>query len=214
MIPHTFVLATHNAHKVVEFQHMLGSRYSGLSVVSYDGPEPTEDGTTFAENALIKARVAAAHTGLPALADDSGLCVDVMNGAPGIFSARWAGAKRGDAANMTLLLEQLSDVPAPNRGAHYSCVIALVIPGADGQPLTETVVEGQWRGALERAPQGSEGFGYDPIFVPDGESRTAAEMDPAEKNARSHRAIALQKLFAALDELEELDDSTPSTRSL
>ena len=205
MIPHSFVLATHNEHKVAEFQHMLGSRFSGLSVVSYDGPEPTEDGTTFAENALIKARVAAAHTGLPALADDSGLCVDVMNGAPGIFSARWAGAKRGDAANMALLLEQLSDVPAPHRGAHYACVIALVIPGDDGQPLTETVVEGQWRGSLGRTPRGSEGFGYDPIFVPEGESRTAAEMDPAEKNARSHRALALQKLFEALDELDKLN---------
>jgi XTP/dITP diphosphohydrolase len=201
VIPRTFVLATHNAHKVAEFQHMMGSRYSGLSVVSYDGPEPIEDGTTFAENALIKARVAAAHTGLPALADDSGLCVDVMNGAPGIFSARWAGAKRGDAANMALLLEQLSDVPAPHRGAYYACVIALVIPGADGQPPTETVVEGQWRGSLERAPRGSHGFGYDPIFIPEGESRTAAEMDPIEKNARSHRALALQELFAALDEL-------------
>jgi len=206
VIPQTFVLATHNAHKVAEFQHMLGSRFSGLSVVSYDGPEPTEDGTTFAENALIKARVAAAHTGLPALADDSGLCVDVMNGAPGIFSARWAGAKRGDAANMALLLEQLSDVPEPYRGAHYACVIALVIPRADGQPEIETVVEGHWRGALERTPRGSEGFGYDPIFVPEGESLTAAEMLPAEKNARSHRALALQKLFEALDELSTLDE--------
>jgi XTP/dITP diphosphohydrolase len=208
VIPHTFVLATHNAHKVAEFQQMLGDRYAGLTVVSYDGPEPTEDGTTFAENALIKARVAAAHTGLPALADDSGLCVDVMNGAPGIFSARWAGAKRGDLANMALLLEQMSDVPDPHRGAHYACVIALVIPGDDRQTQTqtqtETVVEGQWRGSLERTPRGAEGFGYDPIFVPDGESRTAAEMGPGEKNARSHRALALQRLFAELDALDEL----------
>ena len=201
MIPHTFVLATHNAHKVAEFQLMFSARFDGLSVVSYDGPEPKEDGTTFAENALIKARVAAAHSGLPALADDSGLCVDVMNGAPGIFSARWAGAKRGDAANLALLLEQLSDVPAPHRGAHYACVIALVIPGTDGLPPQETVVEGHWHGSLEFVPRGSEGFGYDPIFVPKGESRTAAEMSPHEKNSRSHRAIAVEKLFTALDEL-------------
>ncbi len=201
MIPETFVLATHNAHKVAEFQHMLGARFPGLTVVSYDGPEPIEDGTTFAENALIKARAAAAHTGLPALADDSGLCVDVMNGSPGIFSARWAGTRRNDVANMTLLLEQLSDVPDAHRGAYYACVIALVVPATPGSPARETVVEGRWRGVLERAPRGDGGFGYDPIFVPDGATLTAAEMAPDEKNARSHRAIALVELEKVLSDL-------------
>jgi len=201
VIPSTFVLATHNRHKIDEFQHMLSSRETGISLVSYDGPEPVEDGTTFAENALIKARAAAQHTGLPALADDSGLCVDVLNGAPGIFSARWAGHHSDDEKNLTLLLEQLSDVPPRQRGAHYVCVIALVFPGSSKNHHREMVVEGRWDGFLETARRGIHGFGYDPIFVPTGESRTAAQMEPTEKNARSHRALALEQLHRVLLDL-------------
>lgn len=201
---HTFVLASHNAHKVAEFQHILGAGDSGLEILSYDGPEPIESGASFAENALIKARAAAEHTGLPALADDSGLCVDVMNGAPGIFSARWAGSRKSDATNLELLLEQLGDVPDEHRGAYYACVIALVIPAdpetggatgaATGAAAEEFVVEGRWRGHLAREPRGTNGFGYDPIFVPTGMSVSAAELEPAIKNAQSHRAIALAEL--------------------
>lgn len=198
MINTTYVLATHNPHKIAEFQQMLGARDAGVSIIGYDGPEPIEDGTTFAENALIKARTAAQHTGLPALADDSGLCVDVLNGAPGIFSARWAGSDSDDEKNLTLLLDQLSDVPAPHRGAHYVCVIAVVIPESAGNPPCETVVEGRWFGSLQSTPQGGHGFGYDPIFVPTGGSRTAAQMEPQEKNAQSHRARALEELHKVL----------------
>src|ERR1700709_2492526 len=124
------VLATHNPHKVEEFQAMLDARLPDLEIVPYDGPEPVEDGVTFAANALIKARAAALHTGLPALADDSGICVDVLNGAPGIFSARWAGHGRGDAANRELLLDQLADIHDEHRGAAFACHIALVVPDA------------------------------------------------------------------------------------
>ncbi|MCX6494612.1 MAG: RdgB/HAM1 family non-canonical purine NTP pyrophosphatase [Actinobacteria bacterium] len=199
-MPPTFVLATHNAHKVEEFQAILGGA-SGLTIGSYDGPEPIEDGTTFGQNALIKARAAAEHTGLVALADDSGLCVDVLNGAPGIFSARWAGPKRGDEANLNLLLEQLADVRDEDRTAFYVCVIAVVIPARENQAPHEFVVEAQWHGRLARAPRGEYGFGYDPIFVPEGSELTAAEMNPTEKNNQSHRALALAKLKPLLAEL-------------
>lgn len=198
-----FVLATHNAHKIDEFQSILGAGAGAgaIDVVGYDGPEPREDGGSFAENALIKARAAALHTGLPSLADDSGLCVDVMNGAPGIFSARWAGSKRGDAANLSLLLEQLDDVPNDFRTCYYVCVIAVVIPDGEGMTAQEFVVEGRWSGSLSREPRGSNGFGYDPIFIPRGSESTAAEMDSATKNAQSHRARALVELQKALSEI-------------
>jgi XTP/dITP diphosphohydrolase len=187
------VLATHNAHKVEEFQHILGTTAPELEIVAYDGPEPVEDGVTFAENALIKARAAAAHTGLPSLADDSGICVDVMGGAPGIFSARWAG-RHGDAvANRRLLLDQLSDLSGGKRRAHFTATIALVLPSGE-----ETVVEGLWPGVLATAESGEHGFGYDPIFVPDGHDVTAADLDPAVKNAESHRARAFEKLVPAI----------------
>ncbi len=190
------VLATHNAHKVTEFQRILAGGIPGLEIVSYDGPEPVEDGVTFAENALIKARVAAAHTGLPALADDSGICVDVLGGAPGIFSARWSGRHGDDRANLQLLLDQLADVPDAHRGAHFSCAIALVV-GED-----ESTVEGVWPGALAREVRGANGFGYDPVFLPDGEGgASAAELAPERKSAVSHRARAfglITPLLAAL----------------
>ena len=184
-MPVELVLATHNAHKVAEFQRIIGERVPGAVVLPYDGPEPVEDGTSFAENALIKARAAARHTGRLALADDSGISVDVMGGAPGIFSARWSGT-REDAANRELLLAQLADIRDGDRGAHFHCAIAIVSPAG-----VEEVVQGRWPGRIARAAAGANGFGYDPVFVPEGHETTAAELDPAEKDAASHRARAL-----------------------
>lgn len=188
------VLATHNPHKVEEFHAIVAAVRPDLEVIGYDGPEPVEDGVTFTENALIKARAAAAHTGLPALADDSGICVDALGGAPGAFSAYWAGHQKDAAANTALLLDQLSDIADPRRAAQFVSVIALV----DGE--TEHVVEGVWPGRLATAAAGKGGFGYDPVFIPDGQpqpERTVAEWTAAEKNAASHRARA----FVALTEL-------------
>jgi XTP/dITP diphosphohydrolase len=186
----TFVLATHNQHKIEEFNAILGGLIPGITVIGYDGPEPVEDGVSFAQNALIKARAAAAHTGLPSLSDDSGICVDVLGGAPGIFSARWAGAAKDNTANVHLLLDQLSDVRDSDRGAHFQCTIAVV------NPLTneEFVVEGQWPGRIAREVHGANGFGYDPIFIPEGYDVTAAILDPDEKNRLSHRSRALRAL--------------------
>ena len=193
------VLATHNAHKVEEFGAIVASTRPDLEVIGYEGPEPVEDGVTFAQNALIKARAAAAHTGLPAMADDSGIRVDVLGGSPGVFSAYWAGHRKDSAANNALLLDQLSDIADPHRTAQFVSTIALVVPGGE-----EHVVEGVWPGRLATAPAGEHGFGYDPIFIPDGQKapeRTAAQLTPAEKNAQSHRArafAALAPLLAAL----------------
>ncbi|MDF2045768.1 RdgB/HAM1 family non-canonical purine NTP pyrophosphatase [Microbacterium sp. Kw_RZR3] len=194
------VLATHNAHKVEEFQAIVAAVRPDLEVVGYDGPEPVEDGVTFAANALIKARAAAAHTGLPALADDSGIAVDVLGGSPGVFSAYWAGHKKDSTANLELLLDQLSDVADPHRTAQFVSVIALVRP--DGP---EDTVEGRWPGRLATAPAGPGGFGYDPIFIPDGqasgEDRTVGEWSADEKNAQSHRARAFRHLVPLLETL-------------
>jgi XTP/dITP diphosphohydrolase len=194
------VLATHNPHKVEEFQAIVRATRPDLEVVGYDGPEPVEDGVTFAANALIKARVAAEHTGLPALADDSGICVDVLGGSPGVFSAYWAGHRKDAAANLELLLDQLSDVADPHRTAQFVSTIALVVPGG-----AENIVEGVWPGRLASAAAGPGGFGYDPIFIPDGQpadaERTVGEWSAEEKNAASHRArafVALGPLLSAL----------------
>ncbi|WP_285113314.1 RdgB/HAM1 family non-canonical purine NTP pyrophosphatase [Leifsonia sp. fls2-241-R2A-40a] len=187
------VLATHNAHKAREFQEILGREVPGLEIVAYDGPEPVEDGVSFEENALIKARAAVEHTGLPALADDSGICVDVMGGAPGIFSARWAGLHGDAEANLRLLLDQLADIPDADRGAHFAATLALLVPG--GEP---TVVQGVWPGRIAHEPRGENGHGYDPIFLPDGREGTAAELAPEAKNAESHRARALAAIVPAL----------------
>jgi XTP/dITP diphosphohydrolase len=191
------VLATHNQHKVEEFQKIVGNRAPGIEIVSYDGPEPVEDGVSFAENALIKARAASEHTGLAAIADDSGICVDVMGGAPGIFSAIWSGRHGDAAANLDLLLAQLNDIPDTNRQGHFTCVIALVTPGGRGR-----TVEGIWPGRVSRTPGGSGGFGYDPIFVPNGHSVSAAELPPEVKNAESHRARAFELAIPLLQELQ------------
>lgn len=180
------VLATHNRHKVHELRRILGDGLEGIELVAYDGPEPVEDGTTFAANALIKARAASAHTGLPALADDSGISVDALGGAPGIHSARYAGT-RNDHDNLELLLENLGD--AADRAARFTCAAAFVLP--DG---TEHVELGVWEGDILLEAAGGGGFGYDPIFRPRGLGSSAAELLPAEKNAISHRALA----FAAI----------------
>ena len=187
------LLATRNAGKLVELRRML----SGFDVVGLadvpDFPEAPETGATFAENALAKARDAAAATGLPSVADDSGLAVDALNGMPGVLSARWSGRHGDDRANLELLLAQVGDVPDERRGAAFVCAAALVVPGGP-----ETVVHGAWTGRLTRAPRGTNGFGYDPIFVPEGETRTSAELSAAEKDAASHRARALQALLPHL----------------
>ncbi|GAA1936703.1 RdgB/HAM1 family non-canonical purine NTP pyrophosphatase [Microbacterium aoyamense] len=187
------VLATHNAHKVEEFHAIVASTRPDLEVIGYDGPEPVEDGVTFAENALIKARAAAAHTGLPALADDSGICVDVLGGSPGVFSAYWAGHAKDAVANLNLLLDQLADIRDPGRTAQFVSTIALVVPDGD-----EHVVEGIWPGRLATEASGVGGFGYDPIFIPDEQDRTVGEWSAEEKNAASHRSRAFRALTPLL----------------
>ncbi|MGK9146624.1 RdgB/HAM1 family non-canonical purine NTP pyrophosphatase [Plantibacter flavus] len=196
------VLATHNQHKVEEFQRLLSRDVPGITVVAYDGPEPVEDGTSFSENALIKARVAAEHTGSIALADDSGIGVEILGGAPGIFSARWAGSQHDSAANLALLLDQLRDVREQHRAAWFACHLALVVPaGVSGIEPFEHVSVGTWHGALATESRGEHGFGYDPAFVPDGDTRSAAELSPAEKNESSHRALAFRDLVPVLQGL-------------
>ena len=188
------VLATHNPGKLAELRAILEPAVEGLELVGYDGPEPVENGTTFLENALIKARVAHMHTGLPALADDSGLAVDIMGGAPGIFTAVWAGGK-DNIANRRLLLAQLRDIPAGHRGAAFFCTLALVDAG---QEISFT---GNWPGSIGFEERGEHGHGYDPIFVPEGFELTAAELEPELKNALSHRATALSELISYLKRL-------------
>jgi XTP/dITP diphosphohydrolase len=198
--PLEIVLATRNRHKVPEIRRILteaGSRVGLMSVAEFAGVDDVvETGLTFADNALLKARSVAAATGLPALADDSGICVDAMHGMPGVFSGRWSGRHGDDAANLDLLLAQLSDVPDDERGASFVCVAALVL--ADG---TETVAEGRVSGTLLRERRGTGGFGYDPIFVPDGDTRTTAEMSSAEKDAISHRGRAFAAIATDLKRL-------------
>ena len=183
------VLATRNEGKIKELARILGS----VPLVGLDefpgAPEVAETGATFEENALLKARAIAAYTGQPSVADDSGLCVDALNGMPGIFSARWSGTHGDDQANLDLLLAQISDVPDERRGANFTCAAALVFP--DG---TSQVVLGEVTGQLIRTPRGSGGFGYDPVFVPDGYDVTTAEMTADEKDAISHRGKAFRAL--------------------
>ena len=186
-----FVLATHNAGKKVELQAILSQVIPTAEVVTAGElglADVVEDGLTFEENALIKARAVAQETGLPAIADDSGLVVDVLGSAPGILSARWAGAHGDDRANLELLLAQLSDIPDRGRGARFVCAAAYVNAGA------EVVCTGEMRGTILREPVGGGGFGYDPIFQPDGVKVSAAQLSSEEKNAISHRGEALRKL--------------------
>lgn len=200
------LLATRNAGKLTELRRMLaasdlsGLERGGLEIVGLADvtafPDAPETGATFAENALAKARDAAAATGVPSVADDSGLAVDALNGMPGVLSARWSGRHGDDAANVVLLLGQLGDVPDERRGAAFVCAAALVVPGG-----AETVVHGEWTGTITRGPRGSNGFGYDPVFVPDGERRTSAELDAGEKDAASHRGRAMRALLPHLRRL-------------
>lgn len=188
------VVATHNKHKIAELRRLLEDTIPSLSLRGYDGVAPVEHGTTFAENALIKARAAAKFTGMLALADDSGICVQVMGGAPGIFSARWTPGREA-ADNNELLLWHLSDVSDKDRGAHFACAVALAHP--DG---TEVVTEGTWFGRILREPRGEQ-FGYDPIFAPEGHSGSAAELPLAVKNAESHRGIAFRAMVPHIQRL-------------
>lgn len=185
------VLASHNHGKLQELAAILEPAVAGLQLVSYDGPEPVEDGTSFLENALIKARAAYAHTGLASIADDSGIAVEILGGAPGIFTAIWAGG-RDNAANRQLLLAQLRDIKDENRAAAFVCTIALVSEAG------EQTFTGVWPGRVAHEERGSFGHGYDPIFIPEGFEITAAEMPAEIKNSMSHRAMALQQLIATL----------------
>lgn len=188
------VLATRNAGKVEELRRILdgGVELLGLEDVQPYEPGP-ETGATFAENALLKAQEAVRHTGLPAVADDSGLAVDAMNGMPGVLSARWSGAHGQDRANLELLLAQLVDVPDERLGAAFVCAAAYALP--DGR---SEVVLGEMRGRLVRDPRGTNGFGYDPVFVPEGMQVTSAELPSAEKDAISHRGKAFRLLVPKL----------------
>ncbi|MEV8014910.1 RdgB/HAM1 family non-canonical purine NTP pyrophosphatase [Streptomyces sp. NPDC086554] len=195
------ILATRNTGKITELRSILADAGLPHDLVGADAypeiPDIRETGVTFAENALLKAHALARATGLPAVADDSGLCVDVLGGAPGIFSARWAGKHGDDRANLELLLAQLGDIDADtHRTAHFACAAALALP--DGR---ERVVEGQLRGVLRHAPSGTNGFGYDPILQPEGETRTCAELSADEKNAISHRGKAFRALVPVVREL-------------
>jgi XTP/dITP diphosphohydrolase len=187
------VLATGNQHKLAELARILAAsrvevKLSGLA--EFPGaPDVRETGVTFAENALLKARAIAEFTGLPSVADDSGLCVDALNGMPGVLSARWSGRHGDDAANLRLLLVQLADVPGGRRGAHFTCAAALVLPAG-----REHVSTGEVHGRLISEPRGTNGFGYDPIFVPDAAELTTAQMTPEAKDKISHRGKALRGL--------------------
>lgn len=188
------VIATKNEHKVGEISKILDAPSLGLELVSYAGEAPAETGLSFEANALLKARAASAATGLPALADDSGLIVNAMGSAPGIFSAYWSG-ERDDAKNRALLLAQLHEIPESDRAAAFVCAVALV--GASslkaGQPEELTAI-GEWQGSIAFEERGNNGFGYDSLFIPEGLGRTAAELEPEAKNQISHRARALKLL--------------------
>ena len=196
MAADTVVLATRNAAKLRELARILGAEDSGGAQIRLAGldefpgaPDVPETGATFEENALLKARAIASYTGLPAVADDSGLCVDALSGMPGVLSARWAGGHGDDRANLELVLAQVADVPDTRLGARFVCAAALVVPVG-----RETVVTGRVEGRLIRSPRGSGGFGYDPIFLPDGFDQTTAEMTAEAKDAISHRGRAFRAL--------------------
>jgi XTP/dITP diphosphohydrolase len=184
------VLASRNKHKVIELSRILKLPAAVAGLDSFpEVPDVPETGETFADNALLKARAVAGATGLPAVADDSGLCVNALNGMPGIFSARWSGRHGDDAGNLDLVLGQVADVPDGSRGAQFVCVAALVLPGGGEWTMT-----GVLTGSLTRAPRGNGGFGYDPIFLPDGMAVTTAELSPDEKDEISHRGRAFRAL--------------------
>ena len=185
------VLATHNAHKVKEVAAILEPLVAGLELLGYDGPEPIEDGSSFLENSLIKARAAFLHTGITSIADDSGLAIEIMGGSPGIFSARWSGDNE-DEKNRNLVLAQLRDVPEENRAASFVCTISLV--GESGEVSFTGVLPGH----IKASASGTNGFGYDPIFIPEGFDVSSAELEPEVKNSISHRSMALSQLASYL----------------
>ncbi|MFB9321701.1 RdgB/HAM1 family non-canonical purine NTP pyrophosphatase [Cryptosporangium minutisporangium] len=191
------VLASRNAKKIAELRRILAVAVPQIEVVGLDEvppyPDTVEDGATFAENAVLKAREAAEISGLPAIADDSGIAVDALNGMPGVLSARWAGRAKDDEANLRLVLEQVADVPDTRLGAAFVCAAALVLPSG-----ATHVVEGRMEGSLVRDPRGTNGFGYDPIFLPSGSVLTSAEMTAADKDAISHRGKAFRALAEVL----------------
>ena len=194
------VIASRNEHKIDEMRRILHEAGLSLDLVGIqefpDLPDVDETGATFAENALLKAREICAFTGIPAIADDSGLCVDALGGMPGIFSARWAGTHGNDLANLQLLLAQISHVAPDRRTASFRCAAAIVTPSG-----AEEVVEGIMSGRILDTPRGTNGFGYDPIFIADGYSITTAEMDSANKDAISHRGLAIAALAPTLAQL-------------
>ncbi len=196
------VLATANAHKVIEFQRILNELIPDLELIaasSFPGvPEVSETGATFAENALLKARAISEFTKLPALADDSGLCVECLSGSPGIYSARYASPTSNDAQNVEKILKEIEDVETDLLGAHFECALAFV----DLSENIELVVDGVMQGSLIKEVRGKNGFGYDPIFVPQGLSQTSAEISNSEKDQLSHRGKALRKMAVILSQLD------------
>jgi XTP/dITP diphosphohydrolase len=191
------LIASGNPGKLAEFRELLAPR--GFEVVGQRELgiiDPEETGATFVENALLKARHASAISGLPALADDSGLCVDALDGAPGLHSARYAGSQAVAADNIALLLQHLRDVASPERGAHFVCVLVFLRHAADPDPL---IASGRWPGRILDAPRGEGGFGYDPVFFDSESGRSAAELSAVQKHERSHRGRALRELLGALD---------------
>ena len=193
-MPDTTVLASNNAHKMREIEAVVGSRLSLVAQREYDVPEAEETGLTFVENAILKARNACSHTGLPALADDSGLEVDCLDGEPGIYSARYSGPGATDARNNARLLDAIREHPLP-RTARFHCVIVLMTHATDPDPL---IAHGRLEGGIIDTARGDNGFGYDPIFLLPDRGQTLAEVGDAEKNRISHRALALEALAARL----------------
>lgn len=185
------VLATRNAHKIEEVKRIVEAVCSDIEILDLnawpDAPEVIEDANTFSGNALVKALAICEHTNLPTIADDSGICIDAMNGMPGILSARWAGKHGNDKANLQLVLDQMTDVPTNRRGANFTCSVAFVTPAGE-----QRVVEGVVEGKLATSPRGEDGFGYDPIFEPLGLDRTTAQLTAKEKDAISHRGQAVR----------------------
>lgn len=199
------LLASGNAKKLAELRRiLLRAGVERLAVLGLDEAAayelPAETGTSFEENALIKAHAGAVATGLPTLADDSGFAVDALSGMPGVLSARWAGSRAGDEANRNLLLEQMRDFAPQQRRARFVSVCALVVPGsADGRSGPEILTRGEWEGQVAVAASGAGGFGYDPVFLPDdAQGRTAAQLEPEEKDSLSHRGAALAKMLPHL----------------
>ena len=193
------ILASGNAGKIRELQHRLGNRFELVSQQDLGVIAPPENGLTFVENALIKARAASEQTGLPAIADDSGLSVDALDGAPGIYSARFSGDNATDKANNQLLLDRLKGLPAPERRAHFQCALVFMRNAQDPTPI---ICQGTWEGCIIDAPEGENGFGYDPLFFAFEQNTVSAQLNPDQKNRCSHRGKAMNMLIEALENIE------------